>query len=171
MRFVVLVLFAAWAGWPILGAAQNTVEVQKIADTMVRLCVDGGRLEVISRTITGGTDLSLRSFDVKGNVKDEFEIKKVSVKDLIDGLDNASRQVTADQADRVEVCLQPVRERWLAVPYPEGLHDSPERGGAVPLMKTTPGSRVIEKTAKDIGVIERDATGPSTVAPPLQPGK
>src|SRR3954470_2605444 len=118
MRFVNLALFIACAGWPVLGAAQNATEIEKIADTMVRLCVGGGRTEATSGGGTGGADLSLRSLDVTGNIKGEFKVSKSSAEGLVNGLDNALSQVTADQADKVRVCLQPVRERLLDVMLP-----------------------------------------------------
>ena len=111
MRFARFVLLAVWAWWPVLGAAQDTVETDKIADTMVRLCVGGGHTEATSGTATGGADLSLRSLDIKGNLKGEFKINKSNAEGLINGIDNAISQVAADQADKVRVCLQPVRDR------------------------------------------------------------
>ena len=118
MRFFSLALFLVCAWWPTLGAAQDAVETGKIADTMVRLCVGGGRTEATSGTAAGGADLSLRSLDVKGNLKGEFKINKSSAEGLVNGLDNALSQVAADQADKVRVCLQPVRERLLDVMLP-----------------------------------------------------
>src|ERR1700688_4223180 len=53
-----------WVG----GAAsqsQSSIDVQQIADTMVRLCVGGGTTQAVSGTATGGADFSLRSLDVK----------------------------------------------------------------------------------------------------------
>jgi hypothetical protein len=62
MRVVGLVFLAECAWWPILGAAQDAVETEKIADLM-RLCVGGGHTEAASGTAAGGADLSLRSLD------------------------------------------------------------------------------------------------------------
>jgi hypothetical protein len=118
MRFSGLAAFFACAWWPIVGAAQDTAQIDKIADTMVRLCVGGGHTEATSGTATGGADLSLRSLDVKGNLAGEFKINKSSAEGLVNGLDNALSQVAADQADKVRVCLQPVRERLLDVMLP-----------------------------------------------------
>jgi hypothetical protein len=118
MRFSGLATFFACAWWPIVGAAQDTAQIDKIADTMVRLCVGGGHTEATSGTATGGADLSLRSLDVKGNLAGEFKINKSSAEGLVNGLDNALSQVAADQADKVRVCLQPVRERLLDVMLP-----------------------------------------------------
>jgi hypothetical protein len=112
-------LFFVCVWWPILGAAQNATETDKIADTMVRLCVGGGHTEAISGTGGGGADVSLRSLDVTGNLKGEFKINKSNAEGLINGLDNAVGQVAADQADKVRACLQPVRERLLDVMLPK----------------------------------------------------
>jgi hypothetical protein len=118
MRFAGVALLAVCAWWPVLGAAQDAVETEKIADLMVRLCVGGGHTEATSGTAAGGADLSLRSLDVKGNLKGEFKINKSSAEGLVNGLDNALSRVAADQADKVRVCLQPVRERLLDVLLP-----------------------------------------------------
>jgi hypothetical protein len=112
-------LFFVCAWWPILGAAQDAAEIDKIGDTMVRLCVGGGHTEAISGTGGGGADVSLRSLDVTGNLKGEFKINKSNAEGLINGLDNAVGQVAADQADKVRACLQPVRERLLDVMLPK----------------------------------------------------
>jgi hypothetical protein len=102
----------------VLSAAQTPAEVDKIADTMVRLCVGGGSTQATSGTGSGGADLSLRSLDVKGNLKGEFTVSRSSAEGLVHGLDNALGQVAADQADKVRACLQPVRERLLDVMLP-----------------------------------------------------
>ena len=60
MRFAGFVLLAVSVWWPAFGIAQDAVQTEKIADTMVRLCVGGGRTEATSGTGTGGVDLSLR---------------------------------------------------------------------------------------------------------------
>src|ERR1700758_3711850 len=100
-------LLAIFVWWPVLSAGQTTAEISTIADTMVRLCVGGGRTEATSGTGSGGADLSLRSLDVKGNLKGEFKISKSNAEGLVNGLDNALSQVAADEADKVRTCLQP----------------------------------------------------------------
>lgn len=119
MRIVALFVVNICVAWPVLVAAQDTVEVEKIADTMVRLCVGGGRTEATSGTATGGADVSLRSLDIKGNVTGEFKINRSRAEGLVNGLDNAISQVAADQADKVRACLQPVRDRLLDVLLPK----------------------------------------------------
>jgi len=37
----------------------------------------------------GGADLSLRSLDVKGNIKREFKINKSNAEGIVGGIDNA----------------------------------------------------------------------------------
>jgi len=112
MRFASIVLFLACAWWPLLGATQDTAEIEKIADLMVRLCVGGGRTEA-SGTASGGANSSLCSLDVKGNLKGEFKIRKSNVEGLVNGLDNALIRVRADQADKVRACLQPIQKKLL----------------------------------------------------------
>jgi hypothetical protein len=154
MRRAILVPFLACLCWPILGATQDTADTERIADTMVRLCVGGGRTEATSGTGAGGADLSLRSLDVKGNLKGEFKINKSSAEGLVNGLDNALSQVAADQADKVRACLQPVRERLLDVMLP------PKKQGSTGQTVTAPGGVAVGG----------DVTGsPITINPPAQP--
>ena len=152
MRFAGLALLTVCAWWPVLGAAQNAAEIDKIADTMVRLCVGGGHTEATSGTGGGGADLSLRSLDIKGNLKGEFKISKSSAEGLVNGLDNALSQVAADQADKVRTCLQPVRERLLDVMLP------PQKRGEQTV--TAPGGVAVGGDVKN---------SPITVNPPAQP--
>jgi hypothetical protein len=154
MRFINLALFVACAGWPAIGAAQNVAETDKIADMMVRLCVGGGRTEATSGGGTGGADLSLRSLDVTGNLKGEFKISKSSAEGLVHGLDNALGQVAADQADKVRICLQPVRERLLDAMLPQ--KSEAPAGQTV----SAPGGVAVGRDVK---------SSPITVSPP--PGK
>ena len=113
MRFAGFALLIACGCWPVIGAAQGAVDTEKVASLMVRLCVGGGHTEVIGGAATAGAEMSLRSLDVTGNLKGEFNIKKSSAEGLVDGLNDALSQVAADQADKVRACLQPVRERLL----------------------------------------------------------
>jgi hypothetical protein len=110
---------------------------------MVRLCLGGGRSEAVSGGGTGGADLSLRSLDVKGNLKGEFKISKSSAEGLVNGIDNALTQVAADQADKVRTCLQPVRERLLDVMLP------PKKEGAAGQSVTAPGGVAVGRDVKN----------------------
>jgi hypothetical protein len=156
MRFAGFALFLVCAWWPVLGAAQDAAETERIADTMVRLCVGGGHTEATSGAGSGGADLSLRSLDVTGNVKGEFKINKSSAEGLVNGLDNALSQVAADQADKVRTCLQPVRERLLDVMLP------PKKQGSTGPV-TAPGGVAVGRDVKGSTI---------TINPPPQsPGK
>jgi hypothetical protein len=81
-------------------------------------CLAGGHTETRSGGGSGGADLSLRSLDIKGDLKAEFKVDKSRAEGLVNGIDNALSQVAADQADKVRACLQPVRERLLDVMLP-----------------------------------------------------
>jgi hypothetical protein len=154
MRIAGLVLSLLCMLRPILAFAQDTADTEKIADTMVRLCVGGGHTEAIGGTAAGGADLSLRSLDVTGNLKGEFKINKSSAEGLVNGLDNALSQVAADQADKVRACLQPVRERLLDVLLP------PKKEGQT---VTAPGGVAVGGDVKN---------SPITVGPPpVSPGR
>lgn len=157
IRFRGVAIFATCPWWPILGAAQDSAEINKIADTMVRLCLGGGRSEAVSGGGTGGADLSLRALDVKGNIQGEFKVSKSSAEGLVNGIDNALTQVAADQADKVRACLQPVRERLLDVMLP------PNKQGAAGQSVTAPGGVAVGRDVKD---------SPITIGNPSQsPGK
>lgn len=143
MRFFGVGILIACAWWPTLAAAQNTAELNNIADTMVRLCLAGGRSEAVSGGGTGGAALSLRSLDVKGNIKGEFKVSKSSAEGLVNGIDNALSQVAADEADKVRACLQPVRERLLDVMLP------PNKQGATDQSVTAPGGVAVGGDVKN----------------------
>jgi hypothetical protein len=157
MRFAGFMLLAVCAWWPVLGVAQDAIGTEKIADTMVRLCLGGGRSEAVSGGGTGGAELSLRSLDVNGNLKGEFKVSKSSAEGLVNGIDNALTQVAADQADKVRACLQPVRERLLDVMLP------PNKQGTKRQSVTAPGGVAVGRDVKD---------SPITIGnPPQSPGK
>jgi len=157
MRFAGFMLLAVCAWWPVLGVAQDAVGTEKIADTMVRLCLGGGRSEAVSGGGTGGAELSLRSLDVNGNLKGEFKVSKSSAEGLVNGIDNALTQVAADQADKVRACLQPVRERLLDVMLP------PNKQGTKGQSVTAPGGVAVGRDVKDSPITISD--------PPQSPGK
>ncbi len=138
MKFAGVVLLIAF-GSPVIGAAQGAVDTEKIANMMVRLCVGGGHTEVTSGAATGGAEVSLRSLDVTGNLKGEFNIKKSNAEGLVDGINGALSQVSADQADKVRACLQPVRDRLLDLMLPGSNHSS---SGQTPpsVIQTTTGA-------------------------------
>jgi hypothetical protein len=119
MRLASLVLILVCAWCPVVGAAQDATDVERIAAAMVRLCLEGGRAEVPRGAATGAVDLALRSFDAKGNLRGEFKISISSAEGLVNGIHNALSQVPADQADKVRACLEPVRERLLDVMLPQ----------------------------------------------------
>ena len=95
--------------------------------------------------------MSLRSLDVTGNLKGEFKIGKSNAEGLVNGLDNDLGQVAADQADKVRVCLQPVRERLLDVMLP------PKQGTGQTV--TAPGGVAVGGDVKN---------SPITIGPPAQ---
>jgi len=155
MRLAKFALFLASISWPAAGVAQESAELGRIADTMVRLCLGGGHTETKSGGGTSGADLSLRSLDIKGELKAEFKVNKSSAEGLVNGIDNALSQIAADQADKVRACLQPVRERLLDVMLPS------QRQGFEGQTVSAPGGVAVG----------RDVTGPITIGPPSEPSK
>jgi hypothetical protein len=155
MRLAKFATFLACILWPAAGVAQDSAEIARVADTMVRLCLAGGHTETRSGGGSGEADLSLRSLDIKGKLNAEFKVNTSSAEGLINGIDNALSQVAADQADKVRACLQPVRERLLDVMLPS------QRQGSEGQTFSAPG-----------GVAAgRDVTGPITIGPPPEPSK
>ena len=155
MRLAKFALFLAYILWPAAGVAQDSAAFGRVADTMVRLCLAGGYTESRSGGGSGGADLSLRSLDIKGELKAEFKVNKSSAEGLVNGIDNALSRVAADQADKVRACLQPVRERLLDVMLPS------KRQGFEGQTVTAPGGVAVG----------RDVTGPITIGPPPEPSK
>jgi hypothetical protein len=105
--------------WADAVRAQTSPDIQQIADTMVRLCVGGGRTQAVAAGGSAGADISVRSLDVTGKLRGQFTVNESNVEGLVKGIDNALTQVAADQADKVRNCLQPVRERLLDIMLPE----------------------------------------------------
>jgi hypothetical protein len=147
--------FLAFVLWPAAGVAQDAAEIGRVADTMVRLCLAGGHTETRSGGGSGGADLSLRSLDVKGELKAEFKVAKSNAEGLVNGIDNALSRVAADQADKVRDCLRPVRERLLDVMLP------PKRQNFEGQTVSAPGGVAVG----------HDNTGPITISPPPEPSK
>lgn len=110
-------LSLAYVFWPAAAGAQ-TADIDYIVDTMVRLCLAGGRTEAFSGGGSVGADLSLRSQDVRGNLEGEFRVENSKVEGLVEGINSAMSQVAADQADKVRSCLQPLRNRILDIYLP-----------------------------------------------------
>jgi hypothetical protein len=117
-------------------------DIDKIADTMVRLCLGGGRSEALNAG-GGGTDLSLRFLDARGTLKGEFKINTSSAESLVNGLDSVLSQVAADQADKVHACLQPVQERLLSFILP------PKKQVTTGRSVTAPGGVAVGGDVKD----------------------
>jgi len=104
---------------PSIANAQEAANPERIADMMVRLCVGGGHSELIEGGGGGGANLSVRTFDINGNITGQFKVTKSSAEGLVSGINNAMSEVTADTADKVRTCLQPVRDRLLDVMLPK----------------------------------------------------
>src|SRR4051812_10843623 len=117
MRLSKFALLLTCVLWPDAVGAQ-TADIEQIVNTMVRLCLAGGRTEAVSGRGSGGADLSLRSLDVTGKLKGEFNIERSSAEGLVEGIDNAMSQIAVDQADKVRSCLQPLRERIIDIFLP-----------------------------------------------------
>ena len=109
----------------------DAAEIDKIADTMVRLCLGGGRSEALN-TGSGGTDLSLRFLDAGGTLKGEFKINTSRAEGLVNGLHSVLRQVATDQADKVGACLQPVQERLTKLMLPPKKPDTTSQSVTAP---------------------------------------
>jgi hypothetical protein len=105
-------------------SAGTTPDIKDTVDLMVRLCIAGGSITASGRDISGEADLSLRSLDVRGNVKGEYKINHYNAEGLAEGINNAMTQVAAGEADKVRECLRPVRERVLNILLPD---NSPQR--------------------------------------------
>jgi hypothetical protein len=119
MKPRVILLSGALALMAARAEAQTQAEIDQAVNSMVRLCLAGGESLSVSGTGSGGAEISVRSFDAKGNLKGDFKIEKHKAEGLVQGIDNAMTQIAADQAEKVRSCLQPVRERLLDVLLPK----------------------------------------------------
>jgi hypothetical protein len=116
---------ASWLGFFILFSSAGAQEAQpniqnidNIVNLWVKLCVGGGHVEALTAGGSGGADISLRSLDVKGHLAGEVTVSRSNAEGLVKGIDNAMSQVAAAEADKVRICLQPVRERLLDIMLP-----------------------------------------------------
>jgi hypothetical protein len=125
--FVVQIIGALLSTGAANAQAISTDDVQKIADTMVRLCVGGGSLQTISGGASGGANVSIRSLDVTGNLSGQFNISRSAAEGLTAGIDNALTQVAASEADKVRDCLAPVRVALLQAMLPPQQPSRPPR--------------------------------------------
>ena len=109
-----IALFLTLMTWAETIAAQNVAidarqivvkDVRQIIGTIVQSCIGNGRIQVVS---PDGTDIFLRSLNVRGNV--QFKLGKSSVMELVKSIDNTLAQ---DHIDKVRVCLLPVRQALL----------------------------------------------------------
>lgn len=113
------ILLLVCALWPVVAVGQPTaIEIERIADQMVRLCVGGGTRFQVSGGGTAGAEVSLWSFDVEGNLQAELKVERSKVEGLVGGIDSSLTEVAADQASQVRACLQPLRERLLDIMLP-----------------------------------------------------
>ncbi len=62
--------------WPSTLQAQVAPDLQQKIDMMVRLCVAGGQRFTVTGGGSGGAEISLRAFDVKGNLKGDIHVDK-----------------------------------------------------------------------------------------------
>ena len=85
---------------------------------MVRLCLAGGHTELMSGGGSGGAISSLRSLDIKGELKGEFKVTKSSAEGARQRHRQRPERVAADQADKVRNLPAAVRERLLDVMLP-----------------------------------------------------
>jgi len=138
MRLYTFALLLGTTVWPAMSAAQNTDNLDRFADTMVRLCVGGGHTETVSEGGSGGANLSLRSLDVTGDIKGEIKVDKSTAEGLVAGINNAMSQVAANEADKVRDCLAPVRARLMEVMLPAPPPPAPVQQQAIPKYKEPP---------------------------------
>jgi hypothetical protein len=78
MHFTKYSFALAFVLLPSVGNAQDAAEIERIADMMVRLCVGGGHSELVEGGGTAGANLSVRTFDLVGNITGQFRVTKSS---------------------------------------------------------------------------------------------
>lgn len=96
-------------------AATTMQDINVWLDVFVASCVGSGSKEVVSGSIGASGEISLRRLSLAGKVGGDVRITKESYRLLSEGISNKISGTAADQADKVRVCLEPMRKTLLNV--------------------------------------------------------
>lgn len=159
--------------WPQpASATQSQQELAWIVDTVVRLCVIGGDRFVLRTNTSGGQEFELNSVNANGQLQGQFNVERVRIEGLVNGIDNTLSQVAAQQASEARNCLRPLRERLLVMLLPTGPAD-PRPAGNPPVLPqpnaqrlpgSGPGSGAVPRPPQP-GPVAELGVGSGTAAP------
>ena len=96
-----------------MGVAAQDLTVQEWLDLFIDSCVGGGSASFVSGSVDAGLGLSLKKFSANGSVSGQVTLERSSYRLLSEGITDAMSEVTAEQADKVRQCLEPVRRNLL----------------------------------------------------------
>jgi hypothetical protein len=126
-------------------AGQTQPDHQQFAEEMVRVCRDGGRIEMARSQDGSGAEV-LRALGPQGELAGAFEVTRSDAEELVRRIDDALTQTAGDEVRR---CLQPVRDQLLAVaapspppPYRASSPARPEPVASAPAVPLAPNSGV-----------------------------
>ena len=108
----ILIIYFLLMGVPSVPAEEKTkkLTIQEWVDLFVESCVGAGSSSYVSGSAKGGLGFSLKKFKADGSLEGEFEVTKSNYRLLTEGISSAMTKVAAEQADKVRVCLRPLRQ-------------------------------------------------------------
>jgi len=98
---------------PVAASAQSNISLQDWLNIFVDSCVGAGSSFVASGSLDAGGDINLKKINLNGRLAGNITLAKSEYRLLSEGISNKMSTVAADQADKVRVCLEPVRKNLL----------------------------------------------------------
>ncbi|MBI4989377.1 MAG: hypothetical protein HZC23_11205 [Rhodocyclales bacterium] len=93
--------------------AQEKLSLNQWLDLFVDSCVGAGSSSITSGTVDANGQIALKKLTASGSLAGQLVITKSNYKLLSDGISNKMSAVAAEQADKVRVCLDPVKKILL----------------------------------------------------------
>ena len=109
---------------------------QDAAAELVRVCLAGGRIEIVKPADGGGT--TLQALDAAGGITGSFTVAAPSALALSSRIDEALSHVTAAEAESVRRCLQPARDQLLSLAPPPPAPAAPAASLPTPVQAMAP---------------------------------
>ena len=91
----------------------QSLDIDEWLELFIESCVGSGSSNIVSGTVDGEVGVSLRKFDVEGNLEGEVTIMRSEYRLLSEGISNAMSEVAANQASEVRACLEPIRRTLI----------------------------------------------------------
>jgi hypothetical protein len=116
-KFCIALLAVLSIGTMTAGQARSAdkLTVKEWVDTFVDLCVGAGSTFIASGSGDVSAGLSLQTRTLSGEVKGQLLLSKSEYRLLSEGISNKMTSVSADQANRVRDCLDPIRRNLIVL--------------------------------------------------------